>query len=63
MIPIAAVAGAEGMFVLDDAAQAFGASYKGRRLGTFGPRYRDQFLSGKTAWLLRRRRRDLYRRC
>ena len=33
---IAAVAEAEGMFVLDDAAQAFGASYKGRRLGTFG---------------------------
>src|SRR5436309_15483322 len=33
---IAAVAGAEDMFVLDDAAQAFGATYKGRRLGTFG---------------------------
>jgi dTDP-4-amino-4,6-dideoxygalactose transaminase len=33
---IGAIAGAEGMFVLDDAAQAFGASYKGRRLGTFG---------------------------
>src|SRR5258707_5921756 len=33
---IAAVARAEGLFVLDDAAQAFGASYKGRRLGTFG---------------------------
>src|SRR3954447_11630867 len=33
---IGAVAGAEGLFVLDDAAQAFGASYKGRRLGTFG---------------------------
>src|SRR3954462_7602619 len=33
---IGAVAEAEGMFVLDDAAQAFGASYKGRRLGTFG---------------------------
>src|SRR5438270_5412248 len=33
---IAAVAEAEAMFVLDDAAQAFGASYKGRRLGTFG---------------------------
>jgi dTDP-4-amino-4,6-dideoxygalactose transaminase len=31
---IGAVAGAEGLFVLDDAAQAFGASYKGRRLGT-----------------------------
>jgi dTDP-4-amino-4,6-dideoxygalactose transaminase len=33
---IAAVAEAEGLFVLDDAAQAFGASYKGRRLGTAG---------------------------
>jgi dTDP-4-amino-4,6-dideoxygalactose transaminase len=33
---LGAVAEAEGMFVLDDAAQAFGASYKGRRLGTFG---------------------------
>jgi dTDP-4-amino-4,6-dideoxygalactose transaminase len=31
---IAALAAAEGLFVLDDAAQAFGASYKGRRLGT-----------------------------
>jgi len=33
---IGAIAEAEGMFVLDDAAQAFGASYKGRRLGTAG---------------------------
>jgi dTDP-4-amino-4,6-dideoxygalactose transaminase len=33
---IAAVAEGEGLFVLDDAAQGFGASYKGRRLGTFG---------------------------
>ena len=33
---IAAVAQAEGLFVLDDAAQAFGASYKGRRLGGLG---------------------------
>src|SRR3979411_3051991 len=33
---IGAVADAEGLFVLDDAAQAFGASYKGRRLGHFG---------------------------
>lgn len=31
---IGAIAEAEGMFVLDDAAQAFGAKYKGRRLGT-----------------------------
>jgi dTDP-4-amino-4,6-dideoxygalactose transaminase len=33
---IGAIAEAEGIFVLDDAAQAFGASYKGRRLGTVG---------------------------
>src|ERR1700680_811114 len=33
---IGAIAEAEGIFVLDDAAQAFGASYKGRRLGSFG---------------------------
>jgi dTDP-4-amino-4,6-dideoxygalactose transaminase len=33
---IAAVAEAEGLFVLDDAAQAFGASYNGRRLGGLG---------------------------
>jgi UDP-2-acetamido-2-deoxy-ribo-hexuluronate aminotransferase len=31
---IGAVAEEEGLFVLDDAAQGFGASYKGRRLGT-----------------------------
>src|ERR1700736_363083 len=33
---VQAIAEAEGMFVLDDAAQGFGASYRGRRLGTFG---------------------------
>src|SRR5665213_865387 len=33
---IGKVAETEGLFVLDDAAQAFGASYRGRRLGTFG---------------------------
>ena len=33
---IGKVAEAEGMFVLDDAAQALGASYQGRRLGSFG---------------------------
>jgi dTDP-4-amino-4,6-dideoxygalactose transaminase len=31
---IAAIAATAGLFVLDDAAQSFGASYKGRRLGT-----------------------------
>jgi dTDP-4-amino-4,6-dideoxygalactose transaminase len=33
---IAEVARAEGLFVLDDAAQGFGASYKGRRIGSLG---------------------------
>jgi dTDP-4-amino-4,6-dideoxygalactose transaminase len=31
---ISAIAEAEGMFVLEDAAQAFGATYKGKRVGT-----------------------------
>ena len=31
-----AIAETEGMFILDDAAQGFGASYKGRRLGGMG---------------------------
>ncbi len=31
---INAIAEAEGMFVLEDAAQAFGATYKGKRIGT-----------------------------
>src|SRR3954451_5023362 len=33
---IGEVAQAEGLFVLDDAAQGFGASYKGRRIGSLG---------------------------
>src|SRR3954468_22334532 len=44
---IGAVAGAEGLFVLDDAAQAFGASYKGRRLGTFGLASATSFFPAK----------------
>jgi dTDP-4-amino-4,6-dideoxygalactose transaminase len=44
---IAAIAEAEGMFVLDDAAQAFGASYKGRRLGTFGHATATSFFPAK----------------
>ena len=59
---IAAVAKPNNLFVLDDAAQAFGATYNNRRLGTFGARHRDQFFSGQAARLLRRRRRDLHRR-
>jgi dTDP-4-amino-4,6-dideoxygalactose transaminase len=44
---IAAVAEAEGLFVLDDAAQGFGASYKGRRLGSFGHATATSFFPAK----------------
>ena len=44
---IAAIAQAEGLFVLDDAAQGFGASYKGRRLGTFGLATATSFFPAK----------------
>lgn len=44
---IGRVAEAEDLFVLDDAAQAFGASYKGRRLGTFGIATATSFFPAK----------------
>ena len=44
---VAAVAQAEGLFVLDDAAQAFGASYKGRRLGGLGHVTATSFFPAK----------------
>ena len=44
---ILAVADAEGLFVLDDAAQAFGASYKGRRLGGIGVVTTTSFFPAK----------------
>jgi dTDP-4-amino-4,6-dideoxygalactose transaminase len=44
---IGGIAAAEGMFVLDDAAQAFGASYKGRRLGTAGLATATSFFPAK----------------
>jgi dTDP-4-amino-4,6-dideoxygalactose transaminase len=44
---ISAVAEAEGLFVLDDAAQGFGASYKGRKLGTFGLATATSFFPAK----------------
>lgn len=44
---IAEAAQAEGLFVLDDAAQSFGASYKGRRLGTFGLATATSFFPAK----------------
>ena len=44
---IAGVAASEGLFVLDDAAQGFGATYKGRRLGTFGLATATSFFPAK----------------
>src|SRR5665213_2164759 len=44
---IGRVAEAEGLFVLDDAAQAFGASYKGRRLGSLGLATATSFFPAK----------------
>jgi dTDP-4-amino-4,6-dideoxygalactose transaminase len=44
---IAAVAEAEGLFVLDDAAQGFGASYKDRRIGTLGLATATSFYPAK----------------
>jgi UDP-2-acetamido-2-deoxy-ribo-hexuluronate aminotransferase len=42
-----AVARAERLFVLDDAAQAFGATYKGRKLGTLAPATATSFFPAK----------------
>jgi dTDP-4-amino-4,6-dideoxygalactose transaminase len=44
---VGAVAESEGLFVLDDAAQSFGATYKGRRLGTFGLATATSFFPAK----------------
>jgi dTDP-4-amino-4,6-dideoxygalactose transaminase len=44
---IAAIAKAEGLYVLDDAAQGFGASYKGRKLGTLAPATATSFFPAK----------------
>jgi UDP-2-acetamido-2-deoxy-ribo-hexuluronate aminotransferase len=44
---IAAIAAAESIFILDDAAQAFGATYHGRALGTFGLATATSFFPAK----------------
>jgi dTDP-4-amino-4,6-dideoxygalactose transaminase len=44
---IAAAAKAEGLLILDDAAQGFGASYNNRRLGSFGTATATSFFPAK----------------
>jgi dTDP-4-amino-4,6-dideoxygalactose transaminase len=44
---VAAAAKAEGLFVLDDAAQGFGAMFNNRRLGTFGNATATSFFPAK----------------
>jgi len=44
---LAAIAAKEGLLVLDDAAQGFGASYNNRRLGTFGTATATSFFPAK----------------
>ena len=44
---ICAVGKAENLFVLDDAAQSFGASHNGRKLGTFGLATATSFFPAK----------------
>jgi len=45
--PIDEIAKAENLFVLDDAAQSFGSTYKGRPLGTFGLATTTSFFPAK----------------
>lgn len=44
---IAAIAKAEGLFVLDDAAQSFGATYNGRKLGALADATATSFFPAK----------------
>jgi dTDP-4-amino-4,6-dideoxygalactose transaminase len=44
---LAALAAAENLFILDDAAQAFGGTYKGRDIGTFGHATATSFFPAK----------------
>jgi dTDP-4-amino-4,6-dideoxygalactose transaminase len=44
---IAAIAGKYDLLVLDDAAQAFGATYRGRKLGAIGPATATSFFPAK----------------
>src|SRR5262249_30021301 len=44
---VAEVAEAEDLFIIDDAAQGFGASYKGKKLGKFGLAATTSFFPAK----------------
>jgi dTDP-4-amino-4,6-dideoxygalactose transaminase len=44
---IAEIAAAEGLIIIDDAAQSLGATYKGKRLGTFGHATTTSFFPAK----------------
>jgi dTDP-4-amino-4,6-dideoxygalactose transaminase len=44
---ITSIAAAEGLFVLDDAAQSFGATYKNRRIGALAPATATSFFPAK----------------
>lgn len=44
---VAAAAKSEGLFILDDAAQGFGATFNNRRLGTFGNATATSFFPAK----------------
>ena len=44
---IAAIADAENLFVLDDAAQGFGATYQNRRIGTLALATATSFFPAK----------------
>jgi dTDP-4-amino-4,6-dideoxygalactose transaminase len=46
-VAVAAAAKAEGLFILDDAAQGFGATFNNRRLGTFGHATATSFFPAK----------------
>jgi dTDP-4-amino-4,6-dideoxygalactose transaminase len=46
-VAVAEAVKAEGLFILDDAAQAFGATFNNRRLGTFGHATATSFFPAK----------------
>ncbi len=58
--PINEVAAKHGLAVIEDAAQSFGGTYKGRESGNLSTIGLHQFLSFKAPGLLRRRRSALH---